>query len=127
MTPTVTTTTQPTLMTAEEFIKLHGDESCAELVKGRVVRYPMPGAEHGEVCSKANYFLTQYAIDRFALAGTPNEVRARLERTVADGADEIGLILMSAGSSARGSVDQITLFAESVMQPLRAAYEVTVQ
>lgn len=63
MTPTVPTTTPPALMTAEEFIRLHGDESNVELVKGRVVRYPMPGAEHGEVCSKANYYLTGYAIE----------------------------------------------------------------
>jgi len=63
-------------------------------------------------------------IDRFAVAGTPDEVRARLERTLADGADEIGLILMSAGGAARGSADQLALFAETVMAPLRAAREV---
>ena len=38
------------LLTAEEFLKLHGDEANVELVKGRVVRYPMPGPKHGEVC-----------------------------------------------------------------------------
>ncbi len=38
------------LMTAEEFLALHGDESNVELVKGRVVRYSMPGGKHGEVC-----------------------------------------------------------------------------
>jgi Uma2 family endonuclease len=63
MTPTVPPAAPP-LMTAAEFVKLHGDESGVELVKGRVVKYPMPGAEHGEVCSKANYFLTGYAIER---------------------------------------------------------------
>jgi alkanesulfonate monooxygenase SsuD/methylene tetrahydromethanopterin reductase-like flavin-dependent oxidoreductase (luciferase family) len=62
-------------------------------------------------------------VDRFSVAGTPEEVRARLERTLADGADEISMILMSARSSGggRGSADQLTLFAESVMRPLRAA------
>src|SRR4051812_30280449 len=65
MNPTVATPTpQPALMTGDEFIRLHGDESGVELVKGRVVRYPMPGAEHGEVCSRANYFLTGYAIEK---------------------------------------------------------------
>ena len=31
---------EPPLMTAEEFLKLHGDESGVELVEGRVVRHP---------------------------------------------------------------------------------------
>jgi alkanesulfonate monooxygenase SsuD/methylene tetrahydromethanopterin reductase-like flavin-dependent oxidoreductase (luciferase family) len=63
-------------------------------------------------------------IDRLALAGTPEEVRTRLERALADGADEISLILMSARTSARGSADQLALFAEAVMAPLRAAHSV---
>jgi Uma2 family endonuclease len=46
-------------MTAEEFVKLHGDESGVELVKGRVVRYPMPGVEHGEVCGNAYAFIRE--------------------------------------------------------------------
>ncbi|MBV9579982.1 MAG: LLM class flavin-dependent oxidoreductase, partial [Chloroflexi bacterium] len=60
-------------------------------------------------------------IDRFSVAGTPDEVRARLQRTLADGADEISLILMSAHSAARGSADQLKIFAEQVMHPLRQA------
>ena len=47
-------------MTAEEFVKLHGDESNVELVKGRVVRYPMPGAEHGEVCGNAYALIREH-------------------------------------------------------------------
>ncbi len=64
-------------------------------------------------------------IDRFSVAGTPDEVRARLERTLADGADEISMILMSARSGGRGSADQLGIFAEYVMKPLRAAHGVT--
>jgi 5,10-methylenetetrahydromethanopterin reductase len=61
-------------------------------------------------------------IDQLAVAGTPEEVRARLERALADGADEISAILMSSRSAgARGSADQLELFAQSVMMPLRAA------
>jgi 5,10-methylenetetrahydromethanopterin reductase len=63
-------------------------------------------------------------IDRFSVAGTPEEVRARLERTLADGADEISMILMSAQAGGRGSADQLRVFAEGVMQPLRTAREV---
>jgi alkanesulfonate monooxygenase SsuD/methylene tetrahydromethanopterin reductase-like flavin-dependent oxidoreductase (luciferase family) len=59
------------------------------------------------------------------VAGTPDEVRARLERALADGADEISTILMSSHSSgARGSADQLTLFAEEVMAPIRASHSV---
>jgi len=36
-------------MTAEEFIRDHGDGSGAELIHGRFVRIPMPGPRHGEV------------------------------------------------------------------------------
>src|SRR5262249_17972073 len=63
-------------------------------------------------------------VDRFSVAGTPDEVRARLERTLSAGADEISMIVMSARSGGRGSADQIGVFAESVMQPMRAAREV---
>ena len=61
MNPTTTAPATPPLMTAEEFIRLHGDESGVELVKGRVVRYPMPGAEHGEVCGNAYTFIREVA------------------------------------------------------------------
>jgi len=47
-------------MTAAEFVRLHGDESGVELVKGRVVRCPMPGVEHGEVCGNAYTHLREF-------------------------------------------------------------------
>lgn len=46
------TTTEPAteeLLTADEFLRRHGDESGVELVKGQIVRCPMPGARHGYV------------------------------------------------------------------------------
>jgi alkanesulfonate monooxygenase SsuD/methylene tetrahydromethanopterin reductase-like flavin-dependent oxidoreductase (luciferase family) len=64
-------------------------------------------------------------IDRFSVAGAPDEVRARLDRTLADGADEISMILMSARAGGRASVDQLTVFADSVMKPLRRSREMT--
>lgn len=81
MTPTIAPTMSPPLMTAEEFLKLHGDESGVELVKGRVVRLPMPGAEHGVVCSKANYFLTGHVMEKQAGRVKCNDT---LVRTVRD-------------------------------------------
>jgi 5,10-methylenetetrahydromethanopterin reductase len=58
-------------------------------------------------------------IDRFAIAGTPDEVRARLEHAVQTGADELSMIPMGPGSGERGGADQLTRFAETVMQPMR--------
>ncbi|HLZ28172.1 MAG TPA: LLM class flavin-dependent oxidoreductase [Chloroflexota bacterium] len=60
-------------------------------------------------------------IDRFAIAGTPQDVRARLEAAIQSGADEISMILMGPRSHARGGVDQLTMFAETVMRPMREA------
>jgi 5,10-methylenetetrahydromethanopterin reductase len=61
-------------------------------------------------------------IDQLALAGTPDEVRARLEQALTDGADEIGTILMSSRTTGtRGSGDQLALFAERVVAPMRAS------
>ena len=65
-------------------------------------------------------------IDQLAVAGTPDDVRARLERALADGADEISCILMSSRTSgARGTADQLELFAETVIAPLREAHSIT--
>src|SRR5437762_7603442 len=51
------------LMTAEEFLAKHGHESNVELVKGRVVRYPMPGPKHGLVCNKAAFLITSHVLE----------------------------------------------------------------
>jgi 5,10-methylenetetrahydromethanopterin reductase len=60
-------------------------------------------------------------IDRFAIAGTPQEVRARLDKAVQNGAEEISMILMSPRSGDRGGADQLTRFAETVMHPMRTS------
>lgn len=54
----------PPPMSGDEFFRLHGGESNVELVRGYVRRLPMPGGRHGEVCSKANYYLTQHAMEK---------------------------------------------------------------
>ena len=50
-------------------------------------------------------------IDRFAIAGPPDLVRARLERAIQAGADEVSAILMGAQSK-RGSAEQLHRFAQ---------------
>src|SRR5262249_22647741 len=57
-------------------------------------------------------------VDRFAIAGTPSDVMARLSSALEQGADEISMILM--GGAGRGSADQLAHFAESVMRPMQA-------
>lgn len=56
----MSTTATEILLTGDEFLRLHGDEKRVELIDGKVVRYPMPGAEHGVVCSTANFLITEF-------------------------------------------------------------------
>lgn len=50
----------PPKVTVEEFVQLHGHESNVELVRGTVVRYPMPGPKHGSVCTNAAVALHEF-------------------------------------------------------------------
>jgi Uma2 family endonuclease len=50
----------PALMTVEEFLRLHGDEPGVELVRGRVLRLPMSGVDHGEVCFEAASIIREF-------------------------------------------------------------------
>ena len=54
-----TTATEP-LLTADEFMKRHGGETCVELVRGQVVRYPMPGGPHGYIAGNATAMLHNF-------------------------------------------------------------------
>jgi len=58
-------------------------------------------------------------IDLFAIAGTPEEVRTRLAKAIAVGAQEISMILMGPQPGARGAAEQLTRFAETVMRPIQ--------
>jgi Uma2 family endonuclease len=55
------TTAEPRL-TIDEFLKQHGGELGVELVKGRVVRWPMPGARHGFVCLTAGSIIRDFVV-----------------------------------------------------------------
>jgi Uma2 family endonuclease len=50
----------PPKLTVEEFFKLHGSESRVDLVRGQVVRYPMPGTRHGVVCMNAGALVREF-------------------------------------------------------------------
>ena len=47
-------------MTANAFLRKYGDEKGVELVKGLVVRKPMPGTRHGEVLVEAIAILRDF-------------------------------------------------------------------
>ena len=48
------------LMTADEFLRLHGDDTGIELIDGHPVRLPMPGFQHAEVCGNAYHHLRAF-------------------------------------------------------------------
>ena len=52
------------VMTGDEFLRVYGDESGVELVDGRVVRLPMPGFEHAEICGNAYHYLREFVKPR---------------------------------------------------------------
>ncbi|HLQ37418.1 MAG TPA: Uma2 family endonuclease [Planctomycetota bacterium] len=77
--------TRPTLITAEEFALLPGDEPM-DLVRGEVRRMSSPGARHGGIASQLCWLLTSHVIPRrlgrvfvndtgFVLAHAPDTVR----------------------------------------------------
>jgi 5,10-methylenetetrahydromethanopterin reductase len=55
-------------------------------------------------------------IDRFAIAGTPERVRAGIARAAELGADEVSMILLGGRPGDRGSPALLTRFAESVLE-----------
>jgi Uma2 family endonuclease len=50
-------------MTAAEFLRDYGQATGVELVHGKLVRLPMPGARHGKVGMKAGFLITRHVED----------------------------------------------------------------
>lgn len=49
----------PALISADEFLRSHGDESGIELVNGVITRLPMPGFDHGVICGNAYHYIRE--------------------------------------------------------------------
>ena len=81
----------PPKLTVEEFFKLHGHESNAELVRGIVVRYPMAGANHGRVCTNAAFELESYYRANKSGRVMSNDTLIRISPDTARGADVCSL------------------------------------
>jgi Uma2 family endonuclease len=77
----------PPKMTVDEFFKLHGSESNVDLVRGVVVRYAMPGAEHGAVTSIANFELRGFVQTNKLGRVMGNDTLIRLSADTTRGAD----------------------------------------
>src|SRR5690242_13958204 len=56
------TTQLPALMTAEEFGNRPDPGYPEELVRGRIVRMPMPDRRHGYVCGNAYYHFREFVV-----------------------------------------------------------------
>jgi Uma2 family endonuclease len=77
----------PTAMTVDEFFKLHGHESNVDLVRGQVVRYPMPGIRHGVVCVNAGSILREFVRSHKLGRVMGNDTHIRITDDTARGAD----------------------------------------
>ena len=61
MSPTITAPAPPILLTAEEYAALPDDGRMTELVRGKVVEYPIPHSAHGYYCANVGCIILDYA------------------------------------------------------------------
>lgn len=77
----------PRTMSVDEFLKLHGGELNIDLIDGQIVRYPMPGAEHGRVCMNAAYEVESFARQSKLGRAFSNDTFVRIRDGTLRGAD----------------------------------------
>lgn len=77
----------PPTMTVEEFFKLHGHESNVELVRGQIVRYPIPGTRRGVVCLNAGATIREFVKAHQLSRVMSNDTLIRISPDTARGAD----------------------------------------
>jgi Uma2 family endonuclease len=77
----------PPGMTVDEFLKRHGGELNVDLIDGLVVRYPMPGAEHGRVCTHAGFVFEAFARESKLGRTFTNDTFVRVRDGTLRGAD----------------------------------------
>jgi Uma2 family endonuclease len=77
----------PPKLTVEEFFKLHGNESRVDLVRGQVVRYPMPGIRHGVVCLNAGAIIREFVKAKQLGRAMGNDTLIRISADTTRGAD----------------------------------------
>lgn len=68
------------LMTAEEFLRLPGDVRPKELVRGRVVYMNVPMPRHGQICSRVDRIVGNFADEHTLGHVVSNDSGVRTER-----------------------------------------------
>lgn len=71
---------EKSLMTAEEFLRLPNDGRPKELVRGRIVFTNIPKPRHGQICSKVDRFLGNFAEEHNLGHVLSNDSGVRTER-----------------------------------------------
>ena len=71
--------------------------------------------QHGLAGQVLSDLVPERWIDRFAIVGPPDRVRSRIEQAIAQGADEVSMILMGPNPNERGGAQQLHRFAETVL------------
>lgn len=77
----------PPKMTVEDFFKFHGNESNVDLIRGQIVRYPMPGVRHGLVCLNAGGIIRDFVRAHKLGRTLGNDTLIRITTDTALGAD----------------------------------------
>lgn len=75
------------MVSADDFLRLHGDESGVELINGVITRLPMPGGTHGEVCWKAGFIIGGFVMQHKLGRMFGNDTFVRTTPTGVRGAD----------------------------------------
>lgn len=74
-------------LTIDEFMARHGGELGVDLVRGQVVRYPLPGAKHGSVCVNAAATVREFSRAHKLGRTMGNDTLIRITPDTARGAD----------------------------------------
>jgi Uma2 family endonuclease len=74
-------------VSADDFLRVHVDESGIELIDGVITRLPMPGGIHGQVCWKAGFVIGNFVMQHNLGRMFGNDTFVRTTPTGVRGAD----------------------------------------
>ena len=78
--PPITTLPSTPLITAEQFGRMPDDGTITELVRGRILRMPVPRPYHGFICGRAFRYLDRYAEEKQSGTAFSNDSGVITER-----------------------------------------------
>lgn len=106
----------PSLVSADDFLKMHGDESGIELIKGVITRLPMPGGQHGEVCLNAGILIGNFVKQHKLGRVFSNDSFVRTTATGVRGADVVFISYATLPATVPTPVGAITPPLELVVE-----------